>query len=369
MALDQYGNFAQGTIASVTSNTVFTLQTGQGAYFSAPSWAVVLQPGTTVPTKTNNAEVVRITDVTGDQLTVLRAQDGTSGVAGPYSVGMTIFSAAVSATYRGLQNSAPPIGAIMPYAGYGDPSAPGIGADGTALPGTWVIADGRLIDSTQYPDFDALCGAAAAAPMTHAYNGGVNPGNNGSGHQQVKIPDKRGRASMGAINMGSSAGAGANDNAHYQGSGGARSGKVGDSSGEVLHTLAVGEMPAHSHTGTGGASSTITSSTQKANISVSTSMSADNAVTSGWYVPNSSSNAITWTYYPTSGGNQWGVRSGNSSWAATSLSHSHTATSTVTDGLSNAGHYHTTTIPSQGSGTGHNTVSPFEADSYLVRIA
>lgn len=86
-------------------------------------------------------------------------------------------------TQVALAAEAPPIGAVMPYAGQGDP--PG---------GVWVLADGRLIDKTAYAGFFAATG--------HAYNGGVDPGSN-----KVRIPDKRGRVPVGADNMGTALGA------------------------------------------------------------------------------------------------------------------------------------------------------------------
>lgn len=118
-----------------------------------------------------------------------------------------------------------PIGGMVLYTGSGD------------LPdGTFVVPDGRLIDKTAYGTFYTRTG--------HKYNGGVDPGNN-----KVRIPDKRGRMSIGAINMGT--GAGTNDNAHAQFA-------AGSSGGEVNHTLSKEELPPHAHfvhlfeTGLGG---------------------------------------------------------------------------------------------------------------------
>lgn len=66
----------------------------------------------------------------------------------------------------------------------------------TVLPsdGRWGWADGGLIDGTVYTQFLSEVG--------HAYNLGVNPGNDGSGHQQVRKPDARERVRMGASTMG-----------------------------------------------------------------------------------------------------------------------------------------------------------------------
>jgi microcystin-dependent protein len=110
----------------------------------------------------------------------------------------------------------PPIGFQGPYAGSGDPAG-----------GDWLLCDGRLIDRTVYAAFFAAVG--------HAYNGGVDPGAN-----MVRLPDKRGRGSIGAINMGTAAGAGPNTNARAQVARGA-------GGGEAAHILSIAEMPSHDH--------------------------------------------------------------------------------------------------------------------------
>src|SRR4051812_9818380 len=75
-----------------------------------------------------------------------------------------------------------PVGGLLAYAGSGDPAG-----------GGWLLADGRLIDRTTYLAFFTAVG--------HAYNGGVDPGSN-----KVRLPDKRGRGSIGADNMGTTQG-------------------------------------------------------------------------------------------------------------------------------------------------------------------
>lgn len=192
----------------------------------------------------------------------------------------------------------PPVGAQLPYAGLGD-----------ALPGTWVAADGRLLDSTVYTVFDEIAGHAAGDP----YNGGVNPGVNGSGHQQCKLPDKRGRKPVGAINMGT--GAGSNDNAHVQASRGAHG-------GEVNHTLASSEMPVHAH-----------------------------GVSDPGHVHNVGNLS----------GSQHGVgewQSGEGNWQAPGVGNLNTDLHTTGLGIYSA-----------GSGGSHNNTDPYEADGWIVRIA
>jgi microcystin-dependent protein len=108
-----------------------------------------------------------------------------------------------------------PIGGTISYGGGGDP--PG---------GTWLLADGRLIDKTTY--------AAYFAAVGHKYNGGVDPGAN-----KVRIIDSRGRGLVGADNMGTAQGAaGRLPNSNRV---------AGQTGGEERVTLALAEMPSHSH--------------------------------------------------------------------------------------------------------------------------
>ena len=108
-----------------------------------------------------------------------------------------------------------PVGTLAPYAGSGDPAG-----------GSWLLADGRLVAQATYPLYFAAVG--------HAYNLGVDPGGG-----MVRLPDKRGRVSAGADDMGTAAGA-----ASRLGSLPRARGQVG---GVHEHTLTEAQMPAHGH--------------------------------------------------------------------------------------------------------------------------
>lgn len=77
----------------------------------------------------------------------------------------------------GSPGSVVPIGVSVPYSGYGDPIDP-----------RFLLADGRLVDIPAYPAFFGAAG--------HQYNNGAAPGSN-----KVRLPDKRGRVSVGAQDM------------------------------------------------------------------------------------------------------------------------------------------------------------------------
>jgi microcystin-dependent protein len=108
-----------------------------------------------------------------------------------------------------------PIGAQLPYGGTTDP--PG---------GEYLLADGRLVAQATYPLLEPAIG--------HRYNLGVDPGGG-----MVRLPDKRGRASVGADSMGTTGASGIL---------GTYPRTVGERGGSREHTLLRDQMPQHAHT-------------------------------------------------------------------------------------------------------------------------
>lgn len=81
--MDAAANFAVGTVATApspaTSGTSLTLTTGEGARFPAVPFNAVLVPTGTAPDAYyTSAEIVRVTGISTDTLTITRAQEGTS---------------------------------------------------------------------------------------------------------------------------------------------------------------------------------------------------------------------------------------------------------------------------------------------------
>lgn len=208
-----------------------------------------------------------------------------------------------------------PIGAQILYTGSGDPPE-----------GEWVIADGRLIDRTTYADFFNRTG--------HAYNNGIDPGSN-----KVRIPDKRGKKSMGAISMGTD---GLNGVVAVPASNARANVARGTSGGEVNHTLSVGEMPSHSHRSDGGAGAGGVTAGMNANVLHNHPTAGDgNVLGSGSAFPTTANVA-------TVGGGAYGQAQFPLQQA--NLDHGHP-------------------ITANGGGAVHNNLDPYEADSYIVRIA
>jgi hypothetical protein len=226
-----------------------------------------------------------------------------------------------------------PIGTIVPFAG-------------TALPpgGRWDWADGGLIDRTTYADFFAA--------VQHAYNGNLDPGSN-----KVRKPDKRGRSSIGAINFGPT-GAGPATNARAQVARG-----VG--AGEVNHQLAAGESGVNGSGSTAIANDTGSSYAQQ-------SMDHNHYVaTPGYYfsVITGPPSDIGLRQKPNvaSGWDEYGP-----SYAAGWVEGINSTTGSIAQNI--GAHTHVTSMPGHAliartADVAHNTLHPYEADNYIVRIA
>jgi hypothetical protein len=254
-------------------------------------------------------------------------KDGPPGTAGMRTLGQGAQQACAGNDPRLVAPS--PIGAIVAYSGNGDP------------PETdWLVADGRLIDRTTYAEFFSRTG--------HAYNGGVDPGGN-----KVRIPDKRGKKSVGAINMGT--GAGPNDNAHLQAA-------RGTSYGEVNHQLLAAEGSTNGNGATGYVSndhthtfSTTTGLEQQAHTHGVT------APTDNFVGHDSSASPAGRFQFTASGG--YGMNAINST-GGEQQNHNHA----VSGGTSGISTNHTHVLNARNADSGHNNIDPSEADSYIVRV-
>ena len=78
-AFDAHRNFALATVVGVpsppSSGLSLTLATGEGASLPTPPFNMTVWAANQAPTPAN-AEIIRVTAITGDTLTILRAQEG-----------------------------------------------------------------------------------------------------------------------------------------------------------------------------------------------------------------------------------------------------------------------------------------------------
>jgi hypothetical protein len=218
-----------------------------------------------------------------------------------------IADGAITAAKLGVDVATVPIGGQLPYGGDGDP--PG---------GQFLLCDGRLIDRTTVgAQFFARCG--------HKYNLGVDPGGS-----MVKIPDKRGRSSLGADNMGTAQGAANRVTVAPH--------AAGQSAGEERHALLLSELAVHGHCP--GSLSTNTAGNHQ-------HRSATGGIDLLGTVNNGSG---TIQYFVGDGGAFMFLTATNFAG-----NHAHSVTAGATSNV--------------GSGTAHNVLHPVEVDNWIVRIA
>ena len=93
--MDALKNFAYSLVATApspaTSGTSLIVTTGQGSYFPATPFDATIWPAGVQPTN-SNAEIVRVTNVSTDTLTITRAQYGTTAqsIAVGYQIAQTV---------------------------------------------------------------------------------------------------------------------------------------------------------------------------------------------------------------------------------------------------------------------------------------
>lgn len=119
MSFDALKNFSYGQVLGAPipagGGTSLTLAAGQGAAMPAPPFNAVVWPAAAIPLS-SNAEIVRVTNIVGDVLTITRQQEGTSARA--VIVGDQFMAAITAKTLTDIQNAIPSSGC---FAGNGSP--------------------------------------------------------------------------------------------------------------------------------------------------------------------------------------------------------------------------------------------------------
>jgi len=155
-------------------------------------------------------------------LTVVR--DGRAPMTGNLNMGefrITNMGAATSdndaVTKSQMDQSLPPIGIMMDYAG-------------STAPTGWLLCYGQAVSRTTYAGLFAVIGTLFGV---------------GDGTTTFNVPDARGRVVAGKDNMGGTAA-----NRLTTSSGGVDGATLGAVGGSETHTLTTAQIPAHTHTGT-----------------------------------------------------------------------------------------------------------------------
>lgn len=217
---------------------------------------------------------------------------------------------------------------------------------GSADPdGNWLLCDGRAISRTTY--------AALFVLISTTY--GV-----GDGSATFNIPDFRGRVAVGPDNMGTAQAAASRLTANA-----AR----GNSSGLQNHTLAIGEMPQHSHrsdgaTGTGGVTGTGSTGTGSTGSGNTSGRNVDHTHgTYGGATGVITTNDGTGSTFTLAGGTTATLRYAGSS-AGASQDHSHGVPQLSVPQLS----VPALSISANGSGSVHNNMQPYLVVNKILRV-
>lgn len=140
---DAHKNFAYSTVATApspaTSGTSLVLQLGAGANFPAVPFNATIWPTNTQPLA-SNAEIVRVTAIATDTLTIVRSQESSS--ARTVIVGDQIAAGITAKALTDIEPYVNPTGTINAYAG-------------RVAPTNWLICDGANLSRATYANLFA----------------------------------------------------------------------------------------------------------------------------------------------------------------------------------------------------------------------
>lgn len=102
MSFDAHANLALSTLTNNPgfAGTTLKVTTGQGSLFPTPPFNCTVWPANTQPISTN-AEIVRVTGITGDTFTISRAQEGTTSM--PLAAGYQIANTASAKVFTDIE--------------------------------------------------------------------------------------------------------------------------------------------------------------------------------------------------------------------------------------------------------------------------
>lgn len=301
-AVAKYRDDLSGAIVTGGTSTAYTATSNQG--FTSKSNMDGAEIAITINPTNGDSPTLNVDGLGADPIIIDTGDGNTPVPAGALVTGgvYTLVYYNTGNTWR-LKNfyqppSAVPIGAGIEYWGTTAPSS------------NFVFPYGQAISRTDYPICFARLGTTYGS---------------GDGSTTFNLPDKRGRVSAALDNMGGSSAGRLTPPA----SGGvADSTTLGSAGGTHSHALTIGQLAAHTHTGTTGVENTSLSHAHSTSI------------------PGASVGAVD-------AGSSFNVPG---------------PTATVTSSNSPNNHTHSFTTASSGSGTAHNIVQPTLMCNYILRV-
>lgn len=223
-----------------------------------------------------------------------------------------------------------PIGTISVYAG--------LESDTQLLERGYLIANGASLSRTDYPELFAIIKDTYGA----------------SDEEHFNLPDLRGRTVVGMKS----------DDTDFN--------TLGKKGGEKTVTLTVEQIPSHTHTFTGTASTTsVESNSHTHTFSGTTSSNGAHSHVST-SIPSIASNYVDTTTSPFSLKYTLAEGNVNIEKNETTVSGAHTHTFTGTTSTSSTTHTHTFTATgtnaSAGGGKAHNNMQPYIALKYIIKV-
>lgn len=153
LTFDAKNNFAYSVVAvapsPATSGTSLQVAPGDGTKFPTPPFNVVIWPTGVQPT-TTNAEVVRVTAIATDTLTITRAQESSSArsVVANDQIALNVTTKSLTDIENSFVTAGQvtcPVGAILMWATASAPTG-------------WLLLDGSAVSRTTYSELFALWG-------------------------------------------------------------------------------------------------------------------------------------------------------------------------------------------------------------------
>jgi microcystin-dependent protein len=161
--MDAHKNFAYSIVATgpspAISGTSLVVQAGSGSKFPSPPFNATVWPLTQQPLDTNS-EIVRVTNIVGDTLTITRAQESTT--AQPIAANFQISAGITAKTLTDIETMLYPVGSVYINAAVATNPATLLGFGTWAAFGTGQVLVG--VDTAQ-TEFNTL--AKTGGEKTH----------------------------------------------------------------------------------------------------------------------------------------------------------------------------------------------------------